>query len=146
MDIFNKENLHILGLFIFSIGLGLGLGGSVVRLLLSITKNPEKQKPAVKKTFVVIWVGIMIYGVGGAILFGLAYKEMLKLGLPEFGNIGSFNFALCGPTQYPNCLVEVAFLSNKEDELLIKDPAFHRAVANAIVAGIKEWLGSLSEN
>ncbi len=74
------------------------------------------------------------------------YKEMLKLGLPEFGNIGSFNFALCGPTQYPNCLVEVAFLSNKEDELLIKDPAFHRAVANAIVAGIKEWLGSLSEN
>jgi hypothetical protein len=43
MDIFNKENLHILGLFIFSIGLGLGLGGSVVRLLLSTMKKADKQ-------------------------------------------------------------------------------------------------------
>ncbi|HRG25919.1 MAG TPA: N-acetylmuramoyl-L-alanine amidase, partial [Chitinophagaceae bacterium] len=68
--------------------------------------------------------------------------EMLKLGLPEFGNIGSFNFALSGPTQYPNCLVEVAFLSNKEDEQLIKDPLFRKDVAKAIVAGIKAWLKS----
>jgi N-acetylmuramoyl-L-alanine amidase len=74
------------------------------------------------------------------------YKEMLKLGLPEFGNIGSFNFALSGPTQYPNCLVEVAFLSNKEDELLIKDPVFRKDVAKAIVAGIKEWLKSCEED
>lgn len=74
------------------------------------------------------------------------YQEMLKLGLPEFGNIGSFNFALSGPTQYPNCLVEVAFLSNKEDEQLIKDPAFHRAVANAVVAGIKVWLAAVADN
>jgi DNA-binding beta-propeller fold protein YncE len=81
MNIFNKENLHILGLFIFSIGLGLGLGGSVVRLLLSTMKKADKQKLAIKKTFLVIWVGIVIYGVGGAILFGLAYKEMLKLGI-----------------------------------------------------------------
>jgi len=74
------------------------------------------------------------------------YKEMLKLGLPEFGNIGSFNFALSGPTQYPNCLVEVAFLSNKEDEQLIKDPAFRKDVAKAIVAGIKEWLKSCEDD
>ena len=74
------------------------------------------------------------------------YREMLKTGLPEFGNIGSFNFALSGPTEYPNCLVEVAFLSNKEDEQLIRDPAFHKEVARAIVAGIKAWLGSINEN
>ena len=74
------------------------------------------------------------------------YQEMLKTGLPEFGNIGSFNFALSGPTEYPNCLVEVAFLSNKEDELLIKDPAFHKVVAKAIVTGIKKWLESCEEN
>jgi N-acetylmuramoyl-L-alanine amidase len=74
------------------------------------------------------------------------YQEMLKTGLPEFGNIGSFNFALSGPTEYPNCLVEVAFLSNKEDELLIRDPAFHKAVAKAIVTGIKKWLESCEEN
>ena len=74
------------------------------------------------------------------------YQEMLKTDLPEFGNIGSFNFALSGPTEYPNCLVEVAFLSNKEDELLIKDPAFHKVVAKAIVTGIKKWLESCEEN
>ena len=68
--------------------------------------------------------------------------NMLKLGLKEFGNIGSFNFALNGPTDYPNCLVEVAFLSNKEDEQLILDPEFHKAVATQITEGIKEWLKS----
>ena len=68
-------------------------------------------------------------------------ESMLKIeGLKDFGNIGSFNFALSGPTEYPNCLVEVAFLSNKEDEQLILSPEFHKAVATQIVEGIKEWL------
>ncbi len=67
-------------------------------------------------------------------------QSMLKIGLRDFGNIGSFNFALSGPTDYPNCLVEVAFLSNKEDEQLILDPEFHKAVAIQIVEGIKDWL------
>ncbi len=67
-------------------------------------------------------------------------QSMLKIGLKDFGNIGSFNFALSGPTEYPNCLVEVAFLSNKEDEQLILNPGFHKAVATQIVEGIKEWL------
>ncbi len=44
------------------------------------------------------------------------------------------------PTDYPNCLVEVAFLSNKEDEQLILNPEFHNEVATQIVEGIKEWL------
>ncbi len=70
-------------------------------------------------------------------------KRMLELGLNEFGNIGSFNFSLNGPTDYPNCLVEVAFLSNREDEQRILDPKFHRQVAAKIVAGIKDWLKSL---
>jgi N-acetylmuramoyl-L-alanine amidase len=67
-------------------------------------------------------------------------NRMLELGLAEFGNIGSFNFTLSGPTDYPNCLVEVAFLSNKEDEQRILDPQFHKDVAKKIVAGIKDWL------
>jgi N-acetylmuramoyl-L-alanine amidase len=73
-------------------------------------------------------------------------ESMLKLGLNDFGNIGSFNFALSGPTEYPNCLVEVAFLSNKEDEQLILDPEFHKAVATQIVEGIKEWLKACKKN
>lgn len=69
-------------------------------------------------------------------------KHLLGLGLKEFGNVGNFNFSLNGPTDYPNCLVEVAFLSNREDEQLILDPEFHKAVAAEIVEGIKEWLQS----
>jgi N-acetylmuramoyl-L-alanine amidase len=71
-------------------------------------------------------------------------KNMLQLGLKEFGNIGSFNFSLSGPTDYPNCLVEVAFLSNKEDEKRILDPKFHKQVAKKIVAGIKDWLKEMN--
>ncbi len=69
-------------------------------------------------------------------------KRMMELGLKESGNVGSFNFSLNGATEYPNCLVEVAFLSNKEDEKRILDPAFHKAVAEKIVEGIKDWLAT----
>jgi len=73
-------------------------------------------------------------------------ESMLKIGLTDFGNVGSFNFALNGPTEYPNCLVEIAFLSNKNDEQLILDPEFHRAVAVQITEGIKQWLKSCKKN
>ena len=67
-------------------------------------------------------------------------NRMLILGLKEYGNVGSFNFALSGPTDYPNALVEVAFLSNKEDEKKILSPKFHKAVAQKIYLGIADWL------
>jgi N-acetylmuramoyl-L-alanine amidase len=69
--------------------------------------------------------------------------RMLELGLNNFGNIGSFNFSLSGPTEYPNCLVEVAFLSNEEDEKRILDTQFHKEVAKKIYKGIEDWLKSL---
>ena len=69
--------------------------------------------------------------------------RMLTLGLNNFGNVGSFNFSLSGPTEYPNCLVEVAFLSNAEDEKRILDPKFHRDVAKQIYKGLKDWLKDL---
>jgi len=67
-------------------------------------------------------------------------NQMLSLGLKEYGNVGNFNFSLSGPTAYPNCLVEVAFLSNLQDEKKILDPKFHKAVAGKIYLGIKDWL------
>ncbi len=67
-------------------------------------------------------------------------KRMLQLGLSDYGNIGNFNFALSGPTEYPNCLVEIAFLSNEEDEKRILDPRFHADVAKKICKGINDWL------
>jgi len=69
--------------------------------------------------------------------------RMLELKLKEFGNVGSFNFALSGPTEYPNCLVEVAFLSNPEDEKKILDQKFRKAVATKISLGIQDWLNQL---
>ncbi|MEO6315956.1 MAG: N-acetylmuramoyl-L-alanine amidase [Chitinophagaceae bacterium] len=69
--------------------------------------------------------------------------RMLSLGLKEYGNVGSFNFSLSGPTAYPNCLVEVAFLSNLQDEKRILDPKFHKAVAGKIYLGIQDWLKAI---
>jgi len=67
-------------------------------------------------------------------------ERMLDLGLNDFGNIGSFNFSLNGPTEYPNCLVEVAFMSNEADEKRINDPRFQKDVAKKIRQGINDWL------
>ncbi|MBD0365988.1 MAG: N-acetylmuramoyl-L-alanine amidase, partial [Flavisolibacter sp.] len=41
------------------------------------------------------------------------------------------------------CLVEVAFLSNAEDEQRILDTRFQKAVAKQIYRGIKDWLKCL---
>jgi N-acetylmuramoyl-L-alanine amidase len=70
-------------------------------------------------------------------------NRMMQLGLDNFGNVGAFNFSLSGPTEYPNCLVEVAFLSNPEDERKILDPDFHKAVVKKIYKGIKDWTKSV---
>jgi N-acetylmuramoyl-L-alanine amidase len=70
-------------------------------------------------------------------------KRMKELKLKEWGNVGSFNFSLSGPTEYPNCLVEVGFLSNKADEKKILNPNFHKLIAQKIYLGISDWLKSL---
>ena len=71
-------------------------------------------------------------------------KRLLEIkGLQEFGNVGSFNFTPIQPTDYPSCLVEIAFLSNKDDEKMILDPKFRTKVANQVFLGIKDWLTSL---
>ena len=62
-------------------------------------------------------------------------KRMEELKLKEWGNVGSFNFSLSGPTEYPNCLVEVGFLSNKGDEKKILNPNFHKLIAQKIYLG-----------
>ena len=69
-------------------------------------------------------------------------NQMLALGLKEYGNIGQFNFALNGPTDYPNALVEVAFLSNAEDEKKVNSPKFQKAVAQKIYLGMLDWIRS----
>lgn len=67
-------------------------------------------------------------------------KRMLELKLNEFGNVGSFNFALNSPTDFPNALVEIAFLSNEADEKKIISSKFHSDVAAKIYLGLLDWL------
>lgn len=72
-------------------------------------------------------------------------NRLTQLNLSEFGNVGNFNFTLNAPTDFPNALVEIAFLSNAEDEKKILDPRFQRSVAKKIYKGIKDWLRSSRE-
>jgi N-acetylmuramoyl-L-alanine amidase len=67
-------------------------------------------------------------------------KNMLDLGLNEFGNVGNFNFTPNAITDFPNCLLEVAFLSNEADEKKILSPKFHVQVANKVYLGIRDFL------
>ena len=70
-------------------------------------------------------------------------NQLMSIGLKEYGNTGSFNFALNGPTEFPNALIEVAFLSNPQDEKKILNPKFRKLVAQKIYLGIVDWLKSL---
>jgi N-acetylmuramoyl-L-alanine amidase len=70
-------------------------------------------------------------------------KRMLELKLNEFGNVGSFNFALNAPTDFVNCLLEIAFLSNPDDEKKIVRSSFQEDVAKKVVMGMTDWTKAL---
>lgn len=68
------------------------------------------------------------------------YRNVLKTGVMPFGNVGGFNFSLNAPTDIPNVLVELAFMSNPEDEMRLLDDDFRKEIAERIVEGVEEWL------
>ncbi|MBK8656610.1 MAG: N-acetylmuramoyl-L-alanine amidase [Haliscomenobacter sp.] len=68
------------------------------------------------------------------------YGELLKLGLAEFGVVGSFNYHVTRISSRPAILVEMAFLSHAEDEERLASPAFRQRMAEQIFAGIKAYL------
>ena len=69
--------------------------------------------------------------------------RLLELKLEEFGNVGNFNFALNAPTDFPNSLLEIAFLSNVDDEKKIVKPQFQEEVAKKVILGMIDWLNSV---
>jgi N-acetylmuramoyl-L-alanine amidase len=68
------------------------------------------------------------------------YDELLHCGLSEFGNIGSFNFTLNSPTEFINTLLELAFMSNPEDEMKLMDSKFQDMLVENIVKGLETFL------
>lgn len=70
------------------------------------------------------------------------HDAMLSLGVADFGLTGNFNFSLNAPTEYPNALVEVLFMSSLPEEELLADPAYRSRIAEKIVEGIENYLKS----
>ncbi len=70
------------------------------------------------------------------------YARVLKTGLAPFGNVGGFNFTLNSPTELPNVLVELAFMSHPEDEMKLLDEKFRGEIAERIVEGVEDFLES----
>lgn len=70
------------------------------------------------------------------------HRSMLGLGLANFGLTGNFNFSLNGPTDYPNALVEVLFMSSLPEAELLADPEYRTRLAAAIVKGIEDFLAA----
>ncbi len=70
-------------------------------------------------------------------------KRMLELKLSEFGNVGNFNFTLNQPTDFPNALLEIAFLSNADDEKKVIDTKFRQDVSLKVILAIQDWLKQL---
>ena len=119
------------------------------RVLWSIQQNPDLYisihlnsagRPAVRGTST-YYKHVAYSSLSQSIL-----KRMLAIkDLEEFGHVGSFNFQPVQPTEYPSCLVEVAFLSNPDDEKLILSNDFHHRVAKEIKQGILDWYGKIRE-
>ncbi|MCG2616891.1 N-acetylmuramoyl-L-alanine amidase [Terrimonas sp. NA20] len=112
---------------------------SLPDLLISIHLNSSADPVNVGGT------GVFYRYVGFRPLSRFIYQRMLELGLREYGNTGSFNFMLNSPTEYPNALVEMLFISNPAEEELIMDEKFQQQIADKIVAGIRDFLESCKE-
>ncbi|GEM_PF-259571 len=67
-------------------------------------------------------------------------RLLARTGLGDFGNVGDFNYTPIRTTWMPAMLVEVAFMSNPEDEAHLLDPAFREQVALAVREGTEDFL------
>jgi N-acetylmuramoyl-L-alanine amidase len=83
--------------------------------------------------------------VGNKKLSTFINERMQELGLKQYGVIGSFNFMLNSPTEYPNVLVETLFISNPAEEALILDEAFQQQMADKILLGIRDFLADAAK-
>ena len=84
--------------------------------------------------------------VGNKKLSIIINQRMQELGLKQYGVIGSFNFMLNSPTEYPNVLVETLFISNPLEEALILDEAFQKRMADKILKGLSDFLADASRD
>jgi N-acetylmuramoyl-L-alanine amidase len=73
-------------------------------------------------------------------------NRLLELDLKNFGLTGNFNFSLNSPTEYPNVLLEVLFMSSLPEEEKLADPEFRQKVAEKAVLGLEDYLKMVKES
>ena len=73
-------------------------------------------------------------------IYNAVLKRVLELDMNNFGNIGSFNFILNSPYEYPNMLLETLFISAPAEEALLVDPKFRKELINRVVKGLEDYL------
>ena len=79
-------------------------------------------------------------------LANVMLDRLLELGLKNFGLVGNFNFTMNAPTEYPNVLLEVLFMSSLVDEELLADTNFRKKVAKQVVLGLEDYLKKIKES
>lgn len=67
-------------------------------------------------------------------------NRLLELGHKNFGVIGNFNFSLNAPTEYPNVLLEVLFMSSLIEEEKLADLAYRKKIAKQVVLALEDYL------
>ena len=70
-------------------------------------------------------------------------KRLLELGHKDFGVIGNFNFSLNSPTEYPNVLLEVLFMSSLPEEEKLADPVYIKKIAKQVVLALEDYLAEV---
>ena len=76
-----------------------------------------------------------------AYLANLIYEELVSTGLQGRG-VRSERFVVLREAAVPAALAEVAFISNPEEERLLKDPAFREGVAEAMTRALSRFFES----
>jgi N-acetylmuramoyl-L-alanine amidase len=70
------------------------------------------------------------------------HKSLLRsLGRPDRG-VRKNNFYVVHHTKMPAALIEIGYLSNPEEEALLASPAYQEKAAQAIYAGIREFMAA----
>lgn len=67
-------------------------------------------------------------------------NELKRIGPVHRRSVGQAGFAVLKSAGTPSVLVETAFISNATEEKKLRDPAFQKQVARAVLAGVRRFL------
>ncbi|QIK38206.1 LysM peptidoglycan-binding domain-containing protein [Caldichromatium japonicum] len=69
-------------------------------------------------------------------------RQLKRAGVVHRGEVQHAGFVVLKSTDLPSLLVEAAFISNTEEERLLATDAYQQLIAQAILAGIKDYLNA----